>query len=316
MPIASDNIGKRVVANAAVSLSSPFRVFFGLLLIVMAKDYSFLGELPSTLFRPHLFILSNLLDAWPSAAFFKGSFYLKILLGLFVVLGVHTRFALLGVGVVGILQNTFIYSFGKIDHSILFDLLPFVLFFSNLGSQHAVLPDKKWHFEKEAVGAFAFIVVYGFFTAGIGKALVWLDFDLHTSGFLSWFLSGYYSLGRDELLAEWVLKFPPLILEIMDYAAVFFELSGVFFLFWSRKMWFFYLTLICVFHFMNALFLNIGFAIHIPVVGIWLFIPYFEKFKWLVITIPLFFLLDNILFVALSWLLMSILGVISVKNEC
>lgn len=36
------------------------------------------------------------------------------------------------------------------------------------------------------------LIAFGFLTAGWAKAFSWIDFDLTTSGFLSWFYSGYF----------------------------------------------------------------------------------------------------------------------------
>jgi hypothetical protein len=103
------------------------------------------------------------------------------------------------------------------------------------------------------------------FSAGFAKALRWINFDLSTSGFLSWFYSGYYTLDRKLLLAPLVLKVPPAFFKIADYAAVLLELSPFFFLLAGRAGWRAWILIATCFHLANALLLNIPFYIHVLV---------------------------------------------------
>jgi len=87
----------------------------------------------------------------------------------------------------------------------------------------AIVPDRP----KQSFGhpIFACLIAFGLFTAGLEKAYVWLDGDLGTSGFMSWFVSGYFDLGRNFLLAPQVLKIDSRLFELADYTAVLFELT-------------------------------------------------------------------------------------------
>ena len=99
-------------------------------------------------------------------------------------------------------------------------------------------------------------------TAGFGKALNWIDLNLTTSGFLSWFYSGYFNHGRDRLLAPLVLKISePLVWELIDTLAVVFELGALLAIL-SRQRWYAWLTTACIFHLANCLLLNIDFEMN------------------------------------------------------
>lgn len=79
------------------------------------------------------------------------------------------------------------------------------------------------------------LIAFGFLTAGYGKALNWIDFDLSTSGVLSWLYNSYFTLGRDELLAPYAIQIESRWLwEITDLSGVLFELGFLVALFWRR----------------------------------------------------------------------------------
>lgn len=285
-----------------------FRIAVGLLFLIYFKDLSYLGELPNSLYRPDVLNFTNIFDAWPSSTFFEILFYFQLLLAILIVLGIKTRLSFILVGIMMMIQSGFVYSFGKIDHGILMNILPFIMAFTNSGCNKAIVPDKQLSAPNLSISILAIFIVFGFFTAGLEKALVWIDFNTNTSGFLSWFYPSYYSIGRDQLLAPLVLDFPWWFTEIIDYTAVIFELTGLLFLLFSRKAWITYLLIASIFHLLNTLLLNIPFHLHILIFGIWLITPYLSRFKFLVLLIPLLFYFQNIYFPLISWVLIIVLG--------
>jgi hypothetical protein len=133
--------------------------------------------------------------------------------------------------------------------------------FSGWGRHLAVLRDKKTKNNStiRSLSLLSVLLCFAMFTAGFEKALNWVDFDLKTNGFISWFRLGYYVYDRQFLLSHLVIYFPPLLLELFDYAAVALELSPLFFLLHSRKGWQVWLLIVCAFHLVNTLLLNIAF---------------------------------------------------------
>ena len=213
-------------------------------------------------------------------------------------------------GIVILVKTGFLYSLGKIDHSILWTLLPFFMAYTDSGCKLAIYPDQNSNIHKMSISILAICFVFGFFTAGYEKALNWVDINTSTSGFMRWFYDGYFTLGRDKLLASSVLNFPWWLTEIFDYVAVIFELSGVLFLFHSRKTWLIYLLATCFFHLMNTLFLNIAYKSHIAVLGVWLISPFLKRFKFLIFLIPLIMTISDIHCGLIGWILMCIMGAI------
>ena len=139
--------------------------------------------------------------------------------------------------------------------------------FIDLGVPYALVPDRRINpkVTARALATAGVLIAFGMFTAGFDKALHWINFDLSTGGFLSWFYSGYYTLDRNLLLAPFVLKLPPQSFKILDYAAVAFELSPFFFLLAGRAGWRAWLLVATCFHLANALLLNIPFHTHVLV---------------------------------------------------
>ncbi|MGB3574278.1 MAG: hypothetical protein WBA01_19750 [Phormidesmis sp.] len=220
--------------------------------------------------------IGSLLKAFPPSPFFQA---IDIAIGVCTVtllLGFCTRLSttlLLGLIVIG---STFQYSLGKIDHGdALYLCALLAMCFQDWGALFSVdaLLNKSLkkssgkspinHQPKTADLSFlGVLIAFGFLTAGFGKALNWVDFDLTTSGFLSWFYDGYFNQGRGRLLAPLVLHINiPLLWELIDVSAVVFEL-GVLLAILSRTGWYTWLTIACVFHLMNCLLLNIEFEMN------------------------------------------------------
>ena len=242
-----------------------FRIVFGLFMLLFSTPYTaWLGSVPQAFFNPPYLSFANLVKDFPPAPFFYALDILAVLLLGCITLGIKARFSSLAFFVVAVLGNSFAYSFGKIDHSFLVLALVFCMAFSTWGTRYALLPDKPHSFDNRrlSLSVFAVMVAFGMFTAGFLKAIYWIDFDTSTSGFLRWFYSGYYTLGRTELLAPLVAYMPTSFFELADYTAVVFELGGFVFLLLGRRAWRSWLLAAAAFHLINTLVLNINFNRH------------------------------------------------------
>lgn len=141
------------------------------------------------------------------------------------------------------------------------------LSFTNWGVTNALIPDRRVDeiSQKRILAILAVVLCFGMFTAGFEKALYWVDFDFGTGGFLRWFYSGFFTHGRDRLLAPVVMSLPPQTFELADYFAVIFELTPLVALLAGRKWWLVWLLVASTFHLANTLLLNISFTAHAPV---------------------------------------------------
>ena len=245
-----------------------FRVVFGLFTILFLwRRYAWLGTVPDAFFKPPIFSLAALFNSFPPAAFFQ---FIDIAVGvctLTLTLGCLTRVSTVLLLLLLLVGNSFCFSLGSINHEIFYLCVLLAMCFQDWGkmfSVDALLRGRTAIVETTrpttSLWLLIILIAFGFFTSGYGKALNWIDFDLTTSGFLAWFYSGYFTLGRNQLLAPLVLKIhAPLLWEVLDMSAVVFEL-GFLVAMWTRRSWYAWLTIACLFHVANCLLLNIAFT--------------------------------------------------------
>ncbi len=250
----------RSTVLGAESLSA-FRVVFSFFLLITHTPFNWIASAPRALFNPPVLSLANLFDGFPGRAFFVALDATSLLSLACLAIGIRARTATIVYLLAAIVGQSFQYSFGKIDHPIMLYALLGCMAFSGWGQHLAVLPDKKAKSDStiRSLSLLSVLLCFAMFTAGFEKAMNWVDFDLNTNGFISWFRLGYYVYDRQFLLAHLVNYFPPLLLELFDYAAVALELSPLFFLLHSRKGWRVWLLIVCAFHLVNTLLLNIAF---------------------------------------------------------
>lgn len=305
------NLFDRIGDNSKVDNLFLFRIFIGFTYLFSVQNIDWISMVPENLYRPDVLNFTNLFQNWPPSFIFKIIYYTCIISCLFIIIGIKTRLNFIILSLLLLFQNGFLYSFGKIDHGILYSILPLYMAFTNSGNRLALIPDRIWNIQKISTSIFSIVICFGFFTAGYEKFFSWVDFDLNTSGFLAWYYNGFYILNRNELLSNYVPLIKPPVTELIDYLAVFFELSGIFFLIYSRKSWFIYLVVASVFHFMNTLLLNIPFKIHILVFSIWLLTPQLKKYPWIGIILPITALSNNLIITVILWFLLVMIGIYS-----
>ena len=250
--------------NDGRSLST-LRILYGFFIVLFATpSFSWIGEVPQSLFYPPFFSIGNLFSSFPSYFWLLTIDIVLIVLTICLLLGVKARYAGVLFSLFYIIGSSFQFSFGKIDHSIMFPVFILGLSFTNWGVNYALIPDKKVskQVQRRVLAILAVLLCFGMFTAGAEKAIHWIDFDLEAGGFLNWFYSGFFSLERKYLLAPFVLLFPPQTFEIFDYFAVIFELSPMIALLAGRKWWQLWLFIASIFHLGNLLLLNIAFIEH------------------------------------------------------
>lgn len=258
---------ERIVRSTHLSYKSlcVFRVIVGLFfLLIITPSFSWISRVPNALFSPPPLSLGNLFNGFPNTLFFTVVDTLAIVSLLCFTLGIKARISTVFFLVACLLGLSFQYSFGKVDHENLIYALLLCMLFSNWGTKLALWPDKvlKTEWTNMSLAVLSVFICFGMFTAGIGKALAWVDFDLSTNGFLGWSQRAITDKGHDYLLSVYVASFPAFLLEAVDYVAVIFELSPFFFLLYSRRAWRCWLLIACFFHLGNTLFLNIPFISH------------------------------------------------------
>lgn len=269
----------RIIENCMVGTLqlAYFRIFIGLFFLsIFMPSWEWLGNVPQGFFSPHYFSIANLFDSFPPKIFFLILDVVIILLFGLVTLGIYTRISLLAIFLLCCFGYNFSYSFGKIDHgTTLFLFAILTLVFTNCGNKLALVKDKPLpiKLQKYALAGLGIIISFGLFTAGLPKLIIWIDFNLDNNGFLSWFYPGYYMFDRQYLLANTVFNMPYFSFEIADYLAAVMEVCSVLFLLAGRRAWRIYIIILCVFHLLNVLILNIPFTLNVAAYGIFIISP-------------------------------------------
>ncbi len=180
--------------------------------------------------------------------------------------GVRTPISSVAVGGLGILANAMLFTFGKIDHTILLWLTPLLMANSGWGNECSV--DRRTgrigSVDPVAPALVAVSLAFGFATAAAPKLLGgWLSPGTKTT--FTYLVDGVDVAGRDRFLAEplrstgshwgW---------EVVDWATIVFEAGFAISVLWPR--WFRVGALIAMaFHVVNLLVLNISFESLYPI---------------------------------------------------
>ena len=176
-----DRIEARIKKATQIDLASLccFRVVFGLfVMLFLWSKYAWLGAVPDAVFSPPMLSLAAAFREFPSPFFFRtvdfavGVCTLTLTIGLFTRLSTVTLFVLLIVG------NSFSFSLGKIDHSILYPCVSLTMSFQNWGAMFSIDAALQKRSAADGSGAevvnlsfLAILITFGFLTAGLGKAL-------------------------------------------------------------------------------------------------------------------------------------------------
>lgn len=190
-------------------------------------SFTSLATLPDALFLPPPGPM-QLASGFPSSHFFE-ALHLCLSVALVAVLfGFYTRTASIATTVLFLVGYGFSYSAGKINHNMLFILLPAVMAFSNWGAAYSFDASTSPTSRRVASWPITFIVLlvgFAMFTAGLPKILGgWLDLSTQaTQGRLA---RQFFVHGRRDLLAPVAIHLDwPLLWELFDIVTVCFEVG-------------------------------------------------------------------------------------------
>ena len=228
-----------------------------LYLLFYMPSYSWIAGMPDAWFDPPPLSIAAGLQAFPPALFFQLTETLLVLCAVAIMRGFHPRLFGLAFCLCHLLLTSFEYSFGKIDHvAHLFLIAFFSLSLDNWGQP---TPNQRWRLPIPGSTLLAVLLAFGMFTAGFEKTIRWVDFNTDTSGFLSWYFSSYYNLGREALLSPYITLLPKIALELLDYSAVVFEMVPFICLLLGTRAWIGWCAVACLFHAGTTMMLNIAF---------------------------------------------------------
>ncbi|MFM9118353.1 MAG: hypothetical protein ACKOU6_19570 [Planctomycetota bacterium] len=238
------------------------RMFIGgmLFAVIPVVPYGWLDTVPAEFFHP-VPGLPQLIHHLPFQIPLTYLDWIIRGLCLALALGIRSRITGTLLGMSLLYGNCFRYSIGKIDHD---DILLIITIVSlswegRWGRKLALLPDSsRYSAGTWAPSVIALCISAGMFTAGFEKMISWIDWDLSTSGFISWYrykqnLQSLTFIGRRlALLPAWVH-------EGLDYLTVIFEMTPLLCLLLSRRIWKCWLIAATIFHLSIYLVLQINF---------------------------------------------------------
>lgn len=188
-------------------------------------NYVWIGKSPDYLFTPPHISLASLFNGFPGTLFFT-VLNISIVVFYFVLLfGWNTKATSLLLFFLLLIGQSFSFSFGKIDHTIIWLIVPLIMAFSGWGNAYSIdaYLNKKSEVNAWAISLMALLLGFAMFTASLPKIMEgWLSFDSQASR--SHLLFNYLYWERRPLLLEAVLQVKSVFFwELFDYLTVIFE---------------------------------------------------------------------------------------------
>lgn len=248
---------------------SIFRIVYAVVTAAFMPSYSWISRFDDAFFRPPPGPIA-LLDSFPGAILLNTLDGLIVVAVFFVLVGLFTRTSSIILSILLLTGEGLAYSFGKIDHSILFVLAPLFMASAGWGNRFSLDSARKAdRFGGEApqwiLRTFALVIGAAFTTGALPK--------IH-GGWLDWSTQATYAYqvqrvvrGRSEWLATPLSTLDvPVLWEMLDWATIALEL-GLIFLLVTWPTWRFGLAMATFFHLGVLLSLNIDFWMNVVAYG-------------------------------------------------
>ncbi|WP_101446789.1 hypothetical protein [Pontibacter ramchanderi] len=196
-------------------------------------------------------------NGFPDAVFFIIADLLIVIFHVLLLFGWRTKYTSLALFFVLLICQSFSFSFGKIDHNIIWLVIPLVMAFSGWGNTYSIdsLYQRKEDVNPWAISLMALLLGFAMFTASFPKIYSgWLSFDSHATFPHMVYNDLYWD--REPLLLQEVLQIKNIVFwEALDYLAVVFEFGFLLAIFWPQVFRFFVFSAV-LFHI--SIFLTFG----------------------------------------------------------
>jgi hypothetical protein len=240
-----------------------YRILYCLAIIGITglRNTSWIAEIPNFMFL-HAYSIAIFFDEVPAAGWLIALDLLTWSALISLLFGYRTKWVSRALTVLLIIQGSFFYAFGKVDHDILYALVPFVMSWSSWGEAYSVdsrrMNSAASYQEVRSwpVAFVAFILSFGIFTSGVQKLLGgWLS--LNSNAVRGHLARNFFVKRRTDFLAEVGMHLDSTFLwELTDWMTVVFEL--LFLVAFCRLKWCrWFVVAAVIFHFMNFFLLNI-----------------------------------------------------------
>ncbi|WP_157180098.1 MULTISPECIES: HTTM domain-containing protein [unclassified Rhodococcus (in: high G+C Gram-positive bacteria)] len=158
------------------------RILFALYVIARPVDYEWAGKVPAAFFQPAPGPFSWL-DHAPAPAFLLGLEITRLVLAVALLIGYRTVGVSFAMAIVLVTGSGIANSFGKVDHFILFEILPFAMAAAGWGAALSLDAHRAKNSHRARpisrglpILMWAMTVAFALFTAALPKAISgWLD---------------------------------------------------------------------------------------------------------------------------------------------
>ncbi|RYZ98981.1 MAG: hypothetical protein EOP47_17995 [Sphingobacteriaceae bacterium] len=252
---------------------SLYRLLYCLCIMVFVglPSYTWLSSDLNIFFNPPPYSIANIFNGFPPALFFKILTLLNIIFFGLMFLGIYCRWTSIAFAITAIIGHNYCYSFGKIDHLLIWLIAPIFLSLAGWGNHFTIGSSKdkqnttvNQQDNSIYIIMLAMTIAFSMFTSGVQKVL---------GGWQSWeaeavryhLIKKYYSLGSLDLLADYFMSIKNhLVWKFFDYSGLMLELGFIFSI--MRRKWFqVFLVGGTIFHILVLLMFNIPFYSNIIV---------------------------------------------------
>lgn len=234
------------------------------LLIFGIPNFGWIGNSPDLIFSPPDISLASLFSGFPSAVFFTAADLVVVVLYVMLLFGWKTKYASLALFFTLLVCQSFSFAYGKIDHNIIWLIIPLIMAFSGWGNAYSLdaVIQKREEENSWAISLMALLLGFAMFTAGFAKIYSgWLSLDSQAT--LSHMVYNALYWERSPLLLPNILQIKSVFFwEALDYLAVIFELGFLFAIIWPQVFRFFILSAV-LFHISVFLTFEIVFTINL-----------------------------------------------------
>jgi len=252
-----------------------YRIIYSALALCMIPNFEWVSQYPDSLFAPPPGPF-RLLHGFPSATAMVTLELLLVVALTLLLVGLFTRTVSIVSAVLAILGYGFSYSLGKIDHTILFLLVPVVMVAVDWGSAVSLDSRRRSRGASSRVRQWplrylGLLIGLAFMTAAVPKLLTgWLSPASQATQ--AHFYRQFYVNGRTDWFASAFLRIDfPLGWEVLDWATVALE-AGILFAVVTWRSLRVVLAVACLFHLGVLLMMNISF--YFDVIAYAAFVPW------------------------------------------
>jgi hypothetical protein len=239
-----------------------FRILFACSILVKPAHYNWAANVPDEFYNPGPG-LQLIYGGVPPEWYVDGIQLLQFLTAAWLVIGWRTTAASVVVVAVHILGASAVYSFGKVDHSILYDLLPLFMAAAGWGARVSIdSRNRPRSTSGYPLVLWSIVIAFGYATAASAKFISGWWSPAHF-GAWSYVADGYLWGERKGVLAGFALDhLNPVLWKLVDWSTLFAE-GWLFIAVLSPALFRLGLLILPIFHLSVFLMLDIEFGLYL-----------------------------------------------------